>query len=352
MPNIDTPPVFVVSTGRCGSTMVSNMARLHPRILSVSEFLACLADKALVGSHLDGEGLYERFANLRPVGKALLRNNLIVSEYLYPVGQPGSRFGPRDVPAIMGATLPHLSDDPEALWDELVPVIRARGRYTLQAQYRFFFEWLAVRLGKDVWIERSGASILSVPTLARLFPDARFVHVYRDGRDTAISMRGHYVFRMYLGMAMRGRRAGMDSFSPRNWPGTSRWVPWFTPLVFRGFDAKADNFRDNPAALHEFGWLWSSMIERGTRYLDALPKDRVLNMRFETVLESPKDEMRRFAEFVGPGFVDEDWLERITLLPRKKTPSWMKLTSDEHARLAAACTPGQRILEYAQDEQS
>jgi hypothetical protein len=35
------PGVFVVSTGRCGSTMLSNMLRLNPGILSLSEFFPC-----------------------------------------------------------------------------------------------------------------------------------------------------------------------------------------------------------------------------------------------------------------------------------------------------------------------
>jgi hypothetical protein len=83
---LGTAPVFVVSTGRCGSTMVSNMVRLHPKMLSVSEFLSCLADRALVGRRMDGETLYRRLADLAPVGKALVRNGLLVSEYLYPVG--------------------------------------------------------------------------------------------------------------------------------------------------------------------------------------------------------------------------------------------------------------------------
>ena len=326
--------------------MVSNMVRLHPRMLSVSEFLSCLADRALVGRRLDGGTLYRRLADLAPVGRALVRNGLLVSEYLYPVGQPGSRFGPDDVPPIMGATLPHLSDDPEGLWDELVPAVQGRCTDTLANQYRFLFEWLADRFGKDVWIERSGASILFVPTLARLFPDARFVHVYRDGRDTAISMRGHYVFRMYANLAWRARRIGIDQLTPANWPGTSRWMPWVTPLFMRGFDARVKRFRDRPAPLPVFGWLWSSMIEKGARYLDALPADRVLSMRFETILESPRREMRRFADFVGPEFADEDWIERVASLPRSNPPSWKKLDSEAHDQLARACEPGQRILGY------
>ena len=40
----------------------------------------------------------------------------------------------------------------------------------------------AERAGKDTWVDLSGSNIKSAPTLLRLFPDARFVHMVRDGR--------------------------------------------------------------------------------------------------------------------------------------------------------------------------
>ena len=34
------PPVLVLNTGRCGSTMISDILNRHPRILSLSEFFS------------------------------------------------------------------------------------------------------------------------------------------------------------------------------------------------------------------------------------------------------------------------------------------------------------------------
>jgi hypothetical protein len=42
------PGTFVVSTGRCGSTMLTNMLRLNPDILSLSEFFSLLLPDPLV----------------------------------------------------------------------------------------------------------------------------------------------------------------------------------------------------------------------------------------------------------------------------------------------------------------
>ena len=340
-------PVFIVSTGRCGSTMLSDIVNLHPRMLSLSEFLAWMGEKVLVGGSMGGKALLRRFSSVSSGARYLLRNDLVGSNYLYRFG-PGSRFGPDDVPPIMGITLPHLSEDPEALWDELVPAVRARKRDTLAGHYRWFFEWLAHRFERDIWIERSGTSLLLVPALARLFPDARFVHIYRDGRDTAMSMQRHITFRVLATGCGLMWKLGLDPFKPANWFGTSRWRPWFIRLTSILFSPKRFQARELP--LPVYGWMWSNMIERGTAYLAELPEDQVLPMRYESVLESPRDELSRFIDFVGPEFADADWLDRASELPRNRPPSWLRLTPEEHESLAKACAPGQRILGYGEPD--
>lgn len=341
-----TAPTFIVSTGRCGSTMLSNMVRMHPEILSVSEFLTSLASRALRGRSMTGEAVFQRLNTLSPAGRALLGNGLFIDEFLYRLG-PDARYRADEVPAIMCATLPHLTDDPEPLWDHLAAALRSRGEDSLAAHYRFAFEWLADHFGKRAWIERSGASLLFVPELNRLFPDARFVHVFRDGRDTAMSMHGHHFFRLRIEAAELLRMFGFDPFHPANWLGTSPWMPFFERWRFRFFSA--DRYRRANIRLESAGWFWSRMIERGTEYLNALPADRVLAMRFESIVASPEQEMTRFIDFVGAEFADARWLREVSALPRSRPPGWTRLSPEQHARLATACAPGQEILGYDND---
>lgn len=42
--------------------------------------------------------------------------------------------------------------------------------------------------GKAIWVEKTPRNALHVDTLLRMLPQARFVHVVRDGRDVAVSM--------------------------------------------------------------------------------------------------------------------------------------------------------------------
>lgn len=325
--------------------MLSNMVRQHPDLLSVSEFFTSLASQAFLGQRLSGEATFRRLNSLTPEGRALLENGLQLDEFLYEFA-PGSRYQRHNIPPIMGSTMPHITDDAERTWDELAAALRERGDESLADQYRFVFEWLGRRFGKSVWIERSGASLPFVPTLARLFPDARFVHLYRDGRDTALSMQRHHFFRWRVLAAGRMRRLGIDPFHPFNVPGTSPWVPWLSWMWFK-FIFSADHYRRQVIELPSFGRFWSDMIERGTKYLNALPPERVLAVSYEKLLAHPREELGRFIRFVGSEFEDSRWIESAASVVRPQEARWPRLAPDEHRTLADACEPGQSILGYS-----
>ena len=338
-------PVFIVGTGRCGSTMLSNAIRQHPDILSVSEFFTSLASRALLGRRLTGEAAFRRLSTLSPEGRVFLENGFKVDEFLYEFA-PGSRYQPHNIPPIMGSTMPHITDDAERTWDELAAALRERGDETLADQYRFVFDWLGHRFGKSVWIERSGASLPFVPTLARIFPDARFVHIYRDGRDTALSMQQHHFFRWRVLLAGRLRRFGIDPFHPFNVPGTSPWFPWVSWLWSKFFFS-AGRYRREVIELPLFGRFWSDMIERGTAHLNALPQERVLATSYERVLVHPHEELGRFIRFVGSNFEDSRWIETAAALVRPQKARWPRLDPGERRVLEDACEPGQSILGYS-----
>lgn len=60
-----------------------------------------------------------------------------------------------------------------------------------EACRRLFWDLLgpvAEEVGKPGLVEMSSHNVREAPTLRRLFPDARFIHVFRDGRDVASSI--------------------------------------------------------------------------------------------------------------------------------------------------------------------
>lgn len=53
---------------------------------------------------------------------------------------------------------------------------------------RSLLDPLARSTGASSWVEWSTRSVAAAPTLARLFPDCKLIHVIRDGRDVACSL--------------------------------------------------------------------------------------------------------------------------------------------------------------------
>lgn len=79
---------------------------------------------------------------------------------------------------------------------------------------RLFYELLGVRLeraGAEGLVEQSCDTIVQGPTLERLFPEAKFIHVVRDGRDASASR----VSQTRGLIHPRTRRQGLDWWEER-----------------------------------------------------------------------------------------------------------------------------------------
>jgi len=140
------PGVIVVSTGRCGSTMLSNMLRLNPEILSLSEFFSLLMPDPLPAGELDAAAYWRLLSEPWVFFRHLYRLGLRVPEFLYVPG-PGSRFTPATgIPPILVTALPHLSDDPEGLYDEVEAFAAGLTPASAAAQHRRLIGWLCDRL--------------------------------------------------------------------------------------------------------------------------------------------------------------------------------------------------------------
>lgn len=54
---------------------------------------------------------------------------------------------------------------------------------------RYFMECIAHKQGKKRWAEQTPGHVFHMELLTESFPDAKFIHVIRDGRDVAVSKR-------------------------------------------------------------------------------------------------------------------------------------------------------------------
>jgi hypothetical protein len=117
---------------------------------------------------------------------------------------------------------------------------------------RAFFDAYAERQGKPRWGDKTPAYMLSVQRIGRALPEARFIHLIRDGRDVALS---------------QSARAINEQPPPSEQ--AARWVK------------RIGKSREQAAALV------------GARYVEA---------RYEDLVREPEATLRRICEFI-----DLDW---------------------------------------------
>jgi Sulfotransferase family len=173
-------PTFIVGTGRCGSTMLSNMLRDHPHVLSLSEFWqvadATRTSEPFSREPMEGRRFWAIVAAITPWFSFALRHGVVFPELLYPYDAPAARFSSQTgIPAILLTTLPHLTEDHDLLFDVLRDEVNTWPTVTIGEHYRHLFGWLTERFNKQPWVERSGVSLGITGKLLVMFPDARFI---------------------------------------------------------------------------------------------------------------------------------------------------------------------------------
>lgn len=109
------------------------------------------------------------------------------------------------------------------------------------------FELFAKHLGMDRWGDKTPSYIDHLDVIHELFPNAKYVHLVRDGRDVALSLSKIY-------------------FGPKN--------------VYT-------------AALR-----WRDTIDKGDRFCSTLPAGKVLNARYEDMLSDPRAFFQTLMEFL------------------------------------------------------
>lgn len=342
-------PTFIVGTGRCGSTMLSNMLREHPFILSISEFYSHIIDyggrieRAFAQERLDGQEFWDLISAIAPRESLLLRHDLSISEVLYPYRSPQSRFSKETgVPAILHVTLPHLTDRCDELFEELGKKVICWPSSTIRQHYDRLFDWLRQRFDKKIWIERSGGTFVIFDRLFATFPDARFIHIVRDGRVASRSMADHRAFRLFLIAELLTDLLNVDPYENNDRSRVQKLTPEMLKFLPESFDAQA--FTEYRPSLQIWGELWSKLIIKGIGILKNLPPWQVLTLRYEDFFTAPRENLQKLAEFLGPEYMDPIWEEKAVQVIRHPRFSRAGLTKNDEALLREACQPGFEAL--------
>ena len=156
-------PIFVGGSGRSGTTVVAHLLARDRGVSLVPVELRV---------HSDPGGLADAVAGRVPLDWLLERLRGYWKERVSAGGDPRG--------------LTRLMPEPE--YDAAVERFAAEFPADRAGAARRFVESLTA-CGTPAWVEMSPPNCAAAPGLARMFPEARFVHVLRSGLDVACSYR-------------------------------------------------------------------------------------------------------------------------------------------------------------------
>ncbi|WP_378288243.1 sulfotransferase family protein [Actinomadura rugatobispora] len=209
-------PVFVIGCPRSGTTLLQLMLHSHPRIAIPAEnrfLLAAYTARCEFGDLEDRD------------------NRLALAEWI--TGREAGRFG-------------DLGLDAAAVTEEIV-----EGPPTLGSALGIVFRAYARRFGRQRWGDKRPGHVRYAGTLLRLFPDAQFVHLIRDGRDCVASLKE---------------------------------MPWFRKDVYHAVA------------------MWREAIDAGRGLAAWLGPDAYYELQYERLVADPVEELASLCEFLGEDF--------------------------------------------------
>lgn len=324
---------FIVGTGRCGSTLLSTLLSHHPDALVLSEFFGGLD---LVNNFRPGEVSGDELAAMLMQDHEISNLNRLRKRVDREILIDVDRYRSVRIPAIMLVCLPALTDDPDALMREIVDWARRRRPAELGHHYAELFDWLTALFKKSFWIERSGGSGEFFPGLRRAFPEARYLHIHRDGSEAAMSMANQHHFQTHVSFyfeppsdaevrqAIEGDEAGEDGLIGRR--------------------------AANPRSPEEFGVFWTLSICLILSEVKSLRPDQYREARFEDLHADPRAFLHAVCDYFEIPH-DDAWIDgALKIMRPEKHDRATALDEAAMAALERAVFPGQVLLKRAGTE--
>jgi hypothetical protein len=207
-------PFFIIGCGRSGSTLLRMMLASHSRLSIPPETWYLIP-------------LLERFSSDRPLHADEIEGAVAImtGHYRWPDMKLDTQEFRREVSQL---TAPYLRDLVEAVY-----------RWHLQAE------------GKVRWGDKTPVYIEIVPELAKMYPNSRFIHLVRDGRDVA------------------------KSYQATDWIG-----PW----------------------LHDNTTKWTHALACHWRWMRSELRERILLVRYEDLILQTEATLRQICRFIHEEF--------------------------------------------------
>jgi len=214
------------------------------------------------------------------------------------------------------------------------------------------FDHFRRRRGCRMVVDKSPRNGLKMPFLSEVFPEGKFIHVLRDGRDATLSIHRRWLARenffrdkrSFLQMTIAIKNyldrqtlfahklaalhfevgslgdvlRGQGSLQRVRWEGRRGWGP-----RFEGWQSMIDRV----SSLGFSSLQWAKCVEAVVEQSRSLHGSQFLEVRYEEFLEQPKETLLEVFDFLQAP-LPEDFMSRLPLLRTHNYGKWKKAYSD------------------------
>jgi hypothetical protein len=178
-------------------------------------------------------------------------------------------------------------------------------REEVQRFIRNKFDRLARCGHLDFVVEKTCANSLRLEFVDRIFPDARYIYLVRDGRDVTASAIRRWSSSLDVPYMLRKARfvplSDLPYYASRYvWNRAYRLLSGRRRLAYWG-----PRFKGMEAALREYPLVgvcalqWGRSVQRADKALNRVGANRVIRLSYETFVRQPDVELRRLGALLG-----------------------------------------------------
>lgn len=193
--------------------------------------------------------------------------------------------------------------------DSLLELLKSRDRFLYSDFISAVFDRYAAARGKPLAGSKNPDYLRHLPTLHQLWPQAKFVHIIRDGRDVCLCASDRWKV-----------KPGFQGF------------PF---LLYERSDRIFDDWKEDPVTTTAL-W-WERNVRLGRDFGGSLSPAMYYEMRYEALVTGPQNECIKLCDFLGLPFHDAMLRHEQNFKPRRGLGGTIL-----HARVGLPITSGLR----------
>ena len=214
------------------------------------------------------------------------------------------------------------------------------------------FQKLANQLNVENVVEKTTATSLRVAYTHKVFPEAKYIFLYRDGRDVAVSAQKRWnapfdftysykkfryvplVDMPYILYYYTKNRIGKMVSGAKTY---RTWGP-----RYNGIDDDVKNY----SLLEVCGLQWKHYVESSLEQMEDIPENQLLKVQYERLVTHPREEINRICDFleIAPEQIEAYGLHQG--INARSIGNWKKLNPQNQELLNNLLTPTLKKLGY------